>query len=103
MGVLGLETYAAVEEDVSTKRFTLGSLAAASRALIAPLTALGITTVGSGLRLTFVAVWITADAPLTASSKACGASISSTATNSKLPTPYLRSNRAVSHAFLAGL
>lgn len=41
----GLST--AAEDDVITKRFTEACLAAASRALIVPCTAIGMTTLGS--------------------------------------------------------
>lgn len=61
-GFLGSKTDAAVEEDVRTNLWTEEVLAAAFRAVVARLTATGMTTFGSGEKLTSLATWAT---PLT--------------------------------------
>lgn len=61
-GLLGSQTDAAAEEDVRTNLWTEEVFAAAFRAVVARLTAMGMTTFGSGEKLTSLATWAT---PLT--------------------------------------
>lgn len=62
-GVLGFGRVAAVEEEVTTTRLTVGDLAAARRALRAPLTVSGMMVWGSAERVTLAATWATALTP----------------------------------------
>jgi len=61
-GVLGTQTDAAADEEVRTNLWTEEAFAAAFRAVVARLTAMGMTTFGSGEKLTSLATWAT---PLT--------------------------------------
>ena len=61
--VLAWGKMAEYEDEHSTKRLTVGSLAAACIAFNAPWIESGMTTVGSGLKVKLVAVWTTAEQP----------------------------------------
>jgi hypothetical protein len=54
----------AAEEEVKTKRLTLGSLYAALMAIMALSTAIGMTFSGSGSMLTTDATWMKAETPV---------------------------------------
>lgn len=54
-GVLGTQTDAAADEEVRTNLWTEEAFAAALRAVVARLTAMGMTTFGSGEKLTSLA------------------------------------------------
>ena len=57
--MFGVKTEAAAEDEVRTKRFTVGEVAEACRAAVARFMAVGITIVGSGLKDTSLATWAT--------------------------------------------
>jgi hypothetical protein len=62
--LFGMGEAAAVEEEVKTKRFTVGEEAADLRMLLIPAITSGMTALGSTLKDRLEATWAIADTPM---------------------------------------